>query len=227
MKRNSDIILGAGSPVQAKARALVELLEWLDYECAPREKEVAFAALDSRIQAALDELWSPQTDFYAAPANNGHWTGEKSNSVWIPDDDFTPPNRSSYCNLFGLSWGEIKQKHAFTGLRCRRGRFCFEDIARYRVEMPDFADLVNSPNRGALHEAAFARLAAQLGVSVEQVKAIKECRADHSPMGHKNLVWHEDVDCCTMYLVPQEIHGNIKHFGAVAMCQLMRRNNLI
>ncbi len=206
-----------------KAEALAGILTWLDYECPAAEKEVAFQSLDPRVQAALDELWEK---YYAAPKSNGHWNGESCNSVWIPDDDYTPPNKS-YSNLHGLTWREIKQKHGFKGLRCDRGRFCFEDIACYSVKLPDFAELVNSSDREALHEAAFARLARQLGKTIAEVKAIKESADDHTPMGQKNLVWHEDIDCETLYLVPQEIHGNITHFGGIAMCQLLRKHNLL
>lgn len=206
-----------------KAEALARLIVWLDYDCPPSEKDAAFKRLDPRVQNALDELWGK---FYAAPKSHGRWSGEPYNSTWIPDDDYTPPNKS-YSNLHNLTWREIKRKHRFNGLRCERGRFRFQDIAHYSVKLPNFAELVDSPNREALHEAAFAALARQLGKTVEEVKAIKESANDRTAMGQKNLVWHEDPDCETLYLVPQEIHGNITHFGGIAMCQLLRKNNLL
>ena len=212
-----------GMSLRQKAEALVGLLAWLDYECSPEEKDKAWAELDPRVQAAVDELWEK---YYAAPKSNGHWTGERCDSVWIPDDDYVPPNKS-YSNIHGLTWREIKQKYGFSGLRCDRGRFCFDEIAWYKVTLPNFVELVASSDREALHEAAFACLALQLGKSIEEVKAIKESACDHTPMGQKNLAWHEDIDCETLYLVPQEIHGNIIHFGGVAMCQLLRNHNLI
>ncbi len=212
----------SGSTRQS-AKSLVGLLMWLDYDCPAAEKEAAWAELDPRIAAAVEELGDK---YYGRPTSNGRWTGEVCDSVWIPDDDYTPPNKS-YSNLHGLTWCEIKRKHGFTGLRCERGRFRFEDIAWYSVKLPNFAELVSSSDREALHEAAFAQLARQLGKTVDEVKAIKESANDHSPMGQKNLAWHEDVDCETLYLVPQEIHGNIIHFGGVAMCQLLRKHKII
>lgn len=212
-----------GKNLRQKALALAGLLTWLDYDCPAAEKDAAFAALDPRVQEALNELWEK---FYASPKSHGHWTGDPCDSTWIPDDAYTPPNKS-YSNIHGLSWSEIKSKHGFKGLRCQRGRFCFEDIAWHKVSLPNFADLVSSANREALHEAAFAALAKQLGKSVDEVKALKESARDHSPMGQKNLAWHEDIDCETLYLVPQEIHGNIIHFGGVAMCQLLRKYKFI
>ncbi len=213
----------ASSKSSKKAKELIKLITWLDYDCPAKEKEIAFQSLDSHVQCALDDLWEK---YYARPKSNGHWSGEDCNSIWIPDDDYTPPNKS-YSNLHGLTWREIKQKHDFKGLRCERGRFCFEDIAKYRVSIPNFAELVTSSDRESLHEVAFATLARQIGKTVEEVKAIKESRGDQTSTGQKNLVWHEDIDCETLYLVPQEIHGNIIHFGGVALCQLLRKHKLI
>ncbi len=209
--------------VQAKAEAMVELLGWLDYECSAKEKEAVYQELDPRVQAALEELW---VKFYDCPKHFGRWSGEPCDSVWIPDDEFVPINKA-YSNLHGLSWRNIKLKHGFAGMRCERGRWRFDEIARYKVTLPNFAELVASSDREALHEAAFAALAKQLGKSVAEVKAIKESAYDKTIMGQKNLVWHEDVDCATLYLVPQEIHGNIKHFGGVGMCQLLRKHGII
>lgn len=206
-----------------KAEMLAGLLTWLDYMCPASEKDVTFRSLEPNVQAALDELWGK---YYACPKSHGHWTGEECNSVWIPDDDYTPPNKS-YSNLHGLTWRDIKLKHGFTGLRCDRGRFRFDEIAWHKVILPNFAELVSSSDREALHETAFAQLARQLCMTVEEVKAIKESARDHTPMGQKNLVWHEDVDCRTLYLVPQEIHGNIPHFGGIAMCNLLRKHKII
>lgn len=223
MLHKQALILNLQSSLRQKAMALARLLTWLDYDCPAAEREAAFRSLDPRVQSALDELWEK---YYARPKSNGHWTGEECNSVWIPDDDYTPPNKS-YSNLHGLTWREIKCKYGFKGLRCDRGRFRFDEIAWYKVSLPNFAELITSSDREALHEAVFAELARQLGKTVEEVKAIKESSNDHTPMGQKNLAWHEDIDCETLYLVPQEIHGNIIHFGGVAMCQLLRRNSLI
>lgn len=223
VQQKQEIIINPENNTRQKAEALVGLLTWLDYECPAAEKEGAFRSLDPHVQTALDELW---VKYYAAPKGNGRWSGVVCDSVWIPDDVYTPPNKS-YSNIHGLTWREIKRKHGFKGLRCERGRFCFEDIAWYSVKLHNFVELVTSSDREALHEAAFAQLTRQLGKTVEEVKAIKESANDHTPMGQRNLAWHEDIDCETLYLVPQEIHGNIIHFGGVAMCQLLRRHNLI
>lgn len=223
LKKRNDILTDPSAHISDKAKALTEILTYLDYDCRPNDKDEQFHSLDPRIQDALEELWGK---YYAAPKQNGRWSGEPCDSTWIPDDSFVPPNKS-YSNLHALSWRDIKRKHSFSGLRCDRGRFRFDEIAHYSVTVPDFASLVDSPVRTALHEAAFARLARKLGKSVEEVKAIKESAYDHSPMGQKNLVWHEDTDCLTLYLVPQEIHGNITHFGGIALCQILKNYDLV
>lgn len=222
LKERSNILTEKGYDISRKAKAITEILECLDYDCNEFEKEKYYRSLDRRVQNAIEELW---IKFYASPKNNGHWTGEPCNSTWIPEDNVIPPNKS-YSNIFGLTWLQIKRKHSFGGLRCERGRFCFEDIAHYMVEIADFAGYVNSPVRTALHEAAFAVLAKKSGKSIAEIKAIKESAADQTPMGHKNLVWHEDIDCRSLYLVPQEIHGNIIHFGGIAMCNILKIHGL-
>lgn len=225
LRIRQEILNNERKSASKKAIALKEILIFLDYnlQAKPLEKETQYSLLNFKIRSALNELWGK---FYACPKSNGHWSGEPCDSVWIPDDDYTPPNKS-YSNIHGLTWREIKRKHGFKGLPCERGHFRFDKIAWHSVKLPNFAELVTSPDREVLHEAAFASLARQLGKTVQDVKAIKESANDHTPMGQKNLVWHEDIDCETLYLVPQEIHGNIIHFGGVAMCQLLCKYNLI
>lgn len=91
---------------------LVKLLNHLDYECDEATKEAKYQSLPHNVQEALEELWAK---YYAAPKNNGHWTGEPCDSVWIPDDSVVPPNKS-YSNIHALSWGEIKKKHSLPNL---------------------------------------------------------------------------------------------------------------
>lgn len=210
--------------VNAIAMDIVKILNYLDYECDALEKENIFRTLSPRIQNVITELWNK---YYLSPKKNGHWTGSQCNSTWIPDDSIIPPNKTSYANQFNLTWEQIKAKHNFKGLRCEKGRFRFDEIAIYSVSLPNFAQLVNSPIRTALHETAFMTLAQNLGMTISEIKSIKECSNDQTPMGHKNLAWHEDVDCSTLYLVPQEIHGNIPHFGGIGMAQILKKYELI
>lgn len=218
-----------GNSLRQKAEGIAELLTWMDYDCPAEDKDAVFQSLDPRVKATLEELWGK---FYDAPKNNGYWTGKEYNSVWIPDNDHTPPN-TSYSNLYGLTWREIKQKYNTAGIEFNRGRVIFENIAIHSLSMPDFAEYINSNIRTGLHEEAFKRLSSKLGVSIERVRELKEGHPhghhwkEYDKMEHKNYAWHEDINCETLYLVPQEIHGNIKHFGGVAMCKILRKHELL
>ena len=210
--------------ISTKAKALEESIQFLDYDIINIQgyhKEVQFNLLDSNIQNALNDLWDPkERNFYRAPKNYGKWSGEAKNSIWIPDDYYTPPNKS-YSNINNLSWREIKRKYSFKGLEFRKGKPVFKNLAKYSVALNDFANYIDpedSAERFNLHMAAFSALASKLNTTVEAVKKIKE---------ENILVWHEDTDCKTMYLVPQEIHGNIIHFGGISMLYTLRSNNLI
>ena len=200
---------------------LVRLLQRLDYDLSAERKEAEFRALPSNVRNALETLWSGRHDFYKAPTSNGHWSGEPKNSLWIPDDDYVPPCRS-YSNWHNLSWREIKRKHGISGVRFVRGVAQFSDVAKHAVRLDDFAHYVdvNDPGeRSALHNAAFAALSRRMGCSADDIRNMKE---DTDNI----LVWHEDVDCRTLYLVPREIHDNIPHFGGIALLKILRDNGL-
>ena len=118
------------------------------------------------------------------------------------------------------TWGRIKHENNIKGIVFNDGRADFKPIALYSVALDwekalgldGLRYLVNTGDRQYLHEAAFSKLANQLGCSVQNIKEIKE---------HKNLVWHEETDCKTMQLVVREVHDNVKHFGGIAMLAIV------
>lgn len=200
---------------------LVRLLQRLDYDLSVERKEAEFCALPSNVRNALETLWSGRHDFYKAPRSNGHWEGEAKNSLWIPDDNVVPAQRG-YSNWNGLSWGEIKRKHGIRGVRFIRGVAQFGEVAKHSVRLPDFSryvDVDDPGERSRLHDAAFAALSRQLSRPIEDVRRMKE---DTDNI----LVWHEDVDCETLHLVPREIHDNIPHFGGIALLKILRDNGI-
>lgn len=65
-------------------------------------------------------------------------------------------------------------------------------------------------------------------LSVHFLKKLHKKIEDVRKYKEKNIyVWHEDHDCCTLYLVPQEIHGNIDHFGGIGMLKVLRDNGFV
>ena len=130
-----------------------------------------------------------------------------------------PPDKG-YSNMYHKTWRQIKSENGIRGISFKDGRADFRPVSEYEVvfdwEQELGSDgiraLVSTGNRIYLHEAAFALLARKLGMTVPEVKEIKERR---------NLVWHEEPDCKTLRLVAREVHDNIKHFGGIAMLAIV------
>ena len=61
------------------------------------------------------------------PEKHGGWDGERGNSVWHPDPDYIPPEKSKnpedkpYSNPGNLSWEELLSKYELTGIEFRDG----------------------------------------------------------------------------------------------------------
>ena len=67
--------------------------------------------------------------------------------------------------------------------------------------------LQEKPNRDALHEYFYEKLAKENNMTVQEIKSFKES---------KNLVPHETIDG-RIQLIPREIHDNVVHEGGVAL----------
>lgn len=211
-------ILLSSAPVREKAVALYEAFQFYDFNLSstPDYRKKQFKLLDPSLQSAFEDLWKK---FYKAPKNNGKWSGEEKNSIWIPDDSYVPKNKS-YSNKDHKTWRQIKKEHHFSGLLFDKGRAMFKNIADKSVFLYDFEKYIdpNDPsNREKLHEAAFDALSKKMHKNID-VHEYKE---------KKVLAWHEDHDCCTLYLVPQEIHGNIDHFGGIGMLKVLRDHGFV
>ena len=205
-----------------QAKALFELQSGLDAIQDSEKKQKRFDALPKGMQDQLDALWG---QLYSdrgrknIPTSGGRWSGEAGNSVWIPDDQIVPPDKG-YSNMQHKTWGQIKRENGISGIRFSDGRVDFSPVTKYAVKFDwekelggdGIRYLVQTGDRQYLHEAAFSKLAAKLGKSIEEVKQLKESR---------NLVWHEEPDCETLQLVVREVHDNIRHFGGIAMLAII------
>lgn len=153
------------------------------------------------------------------PTSHGHWTGERGNSFWLPDSDFTPKNRL-YNNMCNKTWAQIlsengcEQGIAFTNGEIDFGR---TGVVKAEVIIPGGISTCFTPDhlakgkRTRLHDTAFAILANRLGKTPEEVVKWKD----------ENIyVWHECIDLKTLQLVPREIHDNVTHQGGVAILRL-------
>jgi hypothetical protein len=205
-----------------QAKALLELQSGLDAIQDSEKKQKRFDALPKGMQDQLDALWG---QLYSdrgrknIPTSGGRWSGEAGDSIWIPDDQIVPPDKG-YSNMQHKTWGQIKRENGISGIRFSDGRVDFSPVTKYAVKFDwekelggdGIRYLVQTGDRQYLHEAAFSKLAAKLGKSIEEVKQLKESR---------NLVWHEEPDCETLQLVVREVHDNIRHFGGIAMLAII------
>lgn len=211
-------LLSSGSSVSQKASTLERLFIYWDYDLLESKKEFESKMLDKRIMDAMDCLWNRNT-FYKHTKRGMRWLGLEWDSTLIPDPTVTPGNKN-YSNIENLTWGEIMERHNFQGLSYHKGKPDFSQIASHTVQLLNFDRFVDSNSdteRGPLQEEAFRILANNLHKTVEEIRTYKE---------QNRLVWHEDTDCKTLYLVPQEIHNNLHHFGGIGMLKILRKNGL-
>ena len=142
------------------------------------------------------------------PCSHGEWSGEPGNSTWIPDPEYTPPEKSRnpekpYSNPDNLPWAELLDKYGIDGIEFKDGYPVFDDIARGTVEIEDFTD-----DRDSNFSQANEAMAELKGCTPEEVEQW---------MKDNNYTWHECQDCKTMQKVPNEIHANIPHEGGVSV----------
>ncbi|WP_049945080.1 HNH endonuclease signature motif containing protein [Butyrivibrio sp. AC2005] len=147
-------------------------------------------------------------DLPRTPFSNGEWEGERGNSIWHPDREYVPPEKSKegtkpYSNPENKTWGELLDKYGIDGIEFKNGFPDFSDISRGTVEIEGFETGGNAEKNRNFNKA-YVALAEQRGCSPYDVKAW---------MSANNYTWHECENKQTMQKVPNEIHANIPHDG--------------
>lgn len=138
----------------------------------------------------------------------GSWSGERGDSTWEPNPDYTPPEKkpqSPYSNPDNLSWGQLLEKYDVEGIEFRDGEPDFSSVAKGEVQIDNFT--ADRYKKDANFDQATQKLAEQRGCTPKEVKAW---------MTENNYTWHECSDCKTMQKVPNEIHANVPHRGGVS-----------
>ncbi|MDD6487090.1 MAG: HNH endonuclease [Spirochaetales bacterium] len=130
--------------------------------------------------------------------NGGHWTGERGNSTWVPDDDYVPEK----ANPEGLTWKELKEKYGIEGIPFKDGSPDFSEISKGNVEIEGYSD-----SRPKNFAKADVELAKQRGCSPAEVREWRE---------KNGYTWHESRDCKTMNKVPNDVHLNVPHRGGIS-----------
>lgn len=174
------------------------------------EQDKIYNNLGKNEQTALEKYWESNP----LPRNNGHWDGQPGNSNWIPDKNYVPLNKT-YNNMDGKTMGQIMSENGVLKIPYKNGYLDASSIAKYSVKI-DYRELgkdglnklVKEKDREQLHELAFKKLSEKLNMPIEEVKDMKN---------KLRLVWHEDPDLKTLYLVPREIHDNLSHSGGIKL----------
>ena len=134
--------------------------------------------------------------------NNGSWTGERGNSQWQPDKDYTPKKD----NPNNETWGEILDDAEIDGITFEDGDPDFSEVAEETVEIDGF-----STERADNFDKADKILADKWGMTPSEVRSWRK---------DNGYTWHECSDMKTMELVPKIIHSNISHSGGISQAKL-------
>jgi len=175
----------------------------------------------------------------------GSWSGEKGESMFMPNDLDATPKRGAYSNMRNLTWREIlKENECENGVPYKNGEIDYEAINRVYAKVvfdgdKGIGEYLRPKNgnydRVYLHEEAYRRLAEQKGVSIDEIKIYK---GDSEPVERLMSQWnsleqdvwkrcgnpdkrirvfHECTDGRTVILVPRELHDHLSHCGGVEM----------
>ena len=135
--------------------------------------------------------------------SNGTWDGERGNSVWHPNRDHIPPDKTGgYNNPDKKTWGEILDKYGIDGIPYKDGEPDFSEVSKGNVEIKPFSE-----NRRDNFDKADIELAKQKGCTPEEVAQWRK---------ENGYTWHECKDQKTMQKVPHEIHANVGHSGGIS-----------
>lgn len=130
----------------------------------------------------------------AQNASYGTWTGERGNSVFVP-------NSQEIKDLLPDGVGGITYKNCMPD---------FSIVAVGEVEIEDMSYTDRDDSAEGNYSKADEKLAEQWGCTKSQ---IKKWRKDH------DYTWHELNDGKTMQLVPTKINATFKHLGGCSECK--------
>ena len=142
------------------------------------------------------------------PESHGHFESEPGNSKFIPDPDYTPPEKSRnpdkpYSNPDNLTMREILKKFGIDGVNFVNGFPDFSELSRGTVKIEGF-ETGGSEAMLKNFDKADKLEAEKRGCTPEEVRAWRK---------DNGYTWHECEDKTTMQKVPHEVHANIPHGG--------------
>lgn len=141
-------------------------------------------------------------------SENGHWTGERGESKYIPSDQTEA----------GRAGKEKLAEYGMDGIEYKNGEPDYSKCSEATVKIDDMTF-----NRGRNFDQADEKLAEQWNKENKSDKNDWSSK-DVEQYRHDNrLSWHERCDTETMDLVSRDIHGGdtsiFTHSGGVAECK--------
>ncbi len=152
--------------------------------------DLPISELKEKVSEEINKKWLPYS--------NGIWTGERGDSLWIPEDDYIPIK----VNSDNLTWRELKIKYDFKGVFFVNDEPDFSEISKGTVKIENFTD-----DRNKNFIQADEKLAKDRNITPDEIKKWRE---------QNNYTWHERSDCNTMDLVPNPVHLNVSHSGGIS-----------
>lgn len=127
--------------------------------------------------------------------SGGSWEGERGNSKWVPDDEYTPQKH----NPQNKTWGDVKEEHGIDGIDFNNGEPNFSEVSKGEVTLDQ-----KETDRGIVFNEADTKLAEQKGCEAWEVYKWRK---------ENGYTWHETSDGLRAQKVPNIVHGNISHAG--------------
>lgn len=145
----------------------------------------------------VDNTSEEKTNAWYCPkeGSGGTWEGERGNSKWIPDDDYTPQKH----NPDNKTWEDVKKEHGIDGIDFKDGEPNFSEVSKGEVTLDQ-----KETDRGIVFNEADTKLAEQRGCEPWEVYKWRK---------ENGYTWHETSDGLRAQKVPNIVHGNISHAG--------------
>lgn len=152
---------------------------------------------EPNINEQQSESESEKTNAWYCPkeGSGGSWEGDRGNSKWIPDDDYTPQKH----NPENKTWGDIKSEYGIDGVDFKDGEPDFSEVSKGEVTLDQ-----KETDRGIVFNEADTKLAEQRGCEPWEVYKWRK---------ENGYTWHETSDGLRAQKVPNIVHGNVSHAG--------------
>lgn len=179
---------------------------------------------DDRDKFDPDKRVESKNELYDSYSNcpldgkRGGWEGERGDSIYIPDEDYTggPPT--------GKETLEALEAKGKDGIEYKNGEPDFSDVAEGNVEIKNMGE--ERYGLGGNFEQADQALADKWNSENHNGRNDWTARDIQAYRSENRLTWHERQDCKTMDLVDSTIHRYFTHLGGVGVINAKNRSEV-